>query len=59
MDWLQESGIDVSPVERIADLTFLAVQTRYDDGLEIISPDWPLLLGITALLLKEVQSKLS
>jgi hypothetical protein len=59
MDWLKESGADVSPFERIADLTFFAVQTRYDDSLEIISPDWPLLLGITASLLKEVQRHLS
>ena len=59
MDWLEESGTDVSPFERIADLTFFAVQTRYDDSLEIVSPDWPLLLGITASLLKEVQNHLS
>jgi len=39
MDWLEESGADVSPFERIADLTFFAVQTRYDDSLKIISPD--------------------
>ncbi|MCP9940727.1 hypothetical protein KB557_10800 [Synechococcus sp. Cruz CV12-2-Slac-r] len=59
MDWLEESGTDISPFERIADLTFFAVQTRYDDSLEIISPDWPLLLNITASLLKEAQNQLS
>lgn len=59
MDWLEESGADVSPFERIANLTFFAVQNRYEDSLKIISPDWPLLLGITASLLKEVQSHLS
>ena len=42
-DWLQESGLDLSPYERVADLTFFAFQTRYDDSLEIKSPDWPLL----------------
>ncbi|WP_254953489.1 HEPN domain-containing protein [Cyanobium sp. Cruz-8H5] len=47
MDWLEESGTDVSPFERIADLTFFAVQTRYDDSLEITAPDWPLLLGVS------------
>jgi len=43
MDWLEESGTDVSPFGRIADLTFFAVQTRYDDSQEITAPDWPLL----------------
>ncbi len=59
MDWLEVSGADVSPFERIVDLTFFAVQSRYDDGLKFISPDWPFLMGITASLLKEVQSHLS
>lgn len=39
MDWLDQSGADVSPFARIADLTFFAVQSRYDDSLKIISPD--------------------
>ena len=58
MDWLEKSDADVSPFERIADLTFFAVQSRYDDTLKIISPDWLLLMGITASRLKEVQSHL-
>ena len=59
MDWLEESGTDVSRFERIADLPFFAVQTRYDDSLEITAPDWPLLLGVTAALLLEVQRQLT
>ena len=59
MDWLEESGTDVSPFERIADLTFFVVQTRYDDSLEITTPDWPLLLDASASLLHEVQSQLT
>ena len=59
MDWLEESGADVSLFERLADLSFFAVQSRYDDSLKIITPDWSLLLGITASLLKEAQSHLS
>lgn len=43
-DWLEEVGADVSRYEPIADLTFFAVQTRYDDSLEIRTPDSPLLL---------------
>ena len=59
MDWLEESGTAMSPFERIADLTFFAIQTRYDDSLEITTPDWQLLLGLTASLLDEVQRQLS
>ena len=58
MDWLEEAGIDVSPYERIADLTFFAVQTRYDDNLEITAPDWPLLLRVTETLIKDAQRQL-
>ncbi len=41
--------------ERITDLSFFAVHTRHDNNLEITSPDWELLMAITASLLKEVQ----
>jgi len=58
MDWLQESGADLSPFERIADLTFFAVQTRYDDSLEITPPDWSRLLRVTGLLIEEAQRQL-
>ena len=59
MDWLKESGSDVSGFEQIADLSFFAVQTRFDDTVEISSPDWPLLLGITVSLLEQVQVDLT
>ena len=59
MDWLKESESDLSPFERIADLTFFAVQTRYDDSLEIKAPDWPLLLAVTSSLLMEAERQLS
>ena len=59
MDWLKESGADLNAFEQIADLSFFAVQTRYDDALEISSPDWPLLLSITASLLEQVQRNLT
>ena len=55
MDWLEESGTDVRAFGQIADLSFFAVQTRYYDTVEISSPDWQLLLGITASLLDQVQ----
>ena len=58
MDWLQESGADLSSFERIADLTFFAVQTRYDDSLEITPPDWSRLLRVTGLLIEEAQRQL-
>jgi HEPN domain-containing protein len=59
MDWLKESGTEVSPFARIADLTFFVVQTRYDDSLEIKASDWPLLLDVSASLLQEVQRQVS
>ena len=59
MDWLKESGTDVNAFAQIADLSFFAVQTRYDDTVEISSPDWPPLLGITVSLLEQVQGDLT
>jgi HEPN domain-containing protein len=59
MDWLPESGADVSPFERIDALSFIAVQNRYDDSLKMITPDWSLLLAMTASPPMEAQSHLS
>jgi HEPN domain-containing protein len=59
MDWLVESGSNISAFETIADLSFFAVQTRYDDTVEMSSPDWPLLLRITVSLLEHVQGALT
>lgn len=59
MDWLEESGADLSPYERITDLSFFAVQTRYDDSLAIKTPDWRLLLSATALLIAEAERQLA
>ena len=52
MDWLEEPGADLSLFEQIAGLTFFAVQTRYEDQLEILSPEYSLLLGNTESLIK-------
>ena len=59
MDWLKESGTDVNAIEQIADISFFAVQTRYDDTVEISSPGWVLLLGITVSLLEQDQGDLT
>ena len=59
MDWLEESGSNMSAFETIADLSFFAVQTRYDDSVEINSPDWQLLVQITSSLLENVQHELT
>jgi HEPN domain-containing protein len=59
MDWLKESGSNISAFETIAALSFFAVQTRYDDSVEINSPDWQLLLQITSSLLENVQHELA
>ena len=59
MDWLKESGANMSEFEAIADLSFFAVQTRYDDSVDIRTPDWPLLVQITSSLLENVQRELT
>jgi hypothetical protein len=59
MDWLEESGRDISPFQPLADLTFFAVQTRYDDNLQIQSPNWPRLIGLASSLLEEAERQLS
>ncbi|MFN9692646.1 MAG: HEPN domain-containing protein [Synechococcaceae cyanobacterium] len=58
-DWLEEDGVDVSRFEQIADLSFFAVQTRYDDSLVIKPPDWPLLLSVSALLIDQPQRQVT
>jgi HEPN domain-containing protein len=59
MDWLEESGSNMSAFETIADLSFFAVQKRYDDSVEIRSPDWQPLVQITSSLLENVQHELT
>jgi HEPN domain-containing protein len=59
MDWLEESGSNISVFETIAELSFFAVQTRYDDSVELRSPDWQLLVQITSSLLENVQHELT
>jgi HEPN domain-containing protein len=59
MDWLEESGSNMSAFETIAELSFFAVQTRYDDSVELRSPDWQLLVQITSSLLENVQHELT
>ena len=59
MDWPEESGADISAFKPIADLAFFAVQNRYDDTVEISSPDWQLLLHVTSSLLEKVHCDLT
>ena len=59
MDWLEESGSNMSAFETIAVLSFFAVETRYVDSVEISSPDWKLLVHITSSLLENVQHELT
>ncbi|MFM8275570.1 MAG: HEPN domain-containing protein [Cyanobium sp.] len=59
MDWLEESGSNMSAFETIAELSCFAVQTRYDDSVELRSPDWQLLVQITSSLLESVQHELA
>ena len=59
MDWLDESGMDTTPFERLADLTFFAVQTRYDDSVQIQPHDWSIMVQVAASLLEEARHQLS
>jgi hypothetical protein len=59
MDWLQESGSNMSAFEPIADPSLFAVQSRYDDSVELRSPDLQLLVQITSSLLETVQHELT
>ena len=59
MDWLEESGSNMSAFETIADLSFFAVQARYNDSVEINSPDWQLLVQIISSLLENVRDELT
>ena len=58
LDWLEESVQMSVRLSRLP-ISLSAVQTRYDDSLEILSSDWLLLLGIPESLIKDVQSHLS
>lgn len=58
MDWLKETGANMSEFVPIADLSSFAVQTRYDDIVDIRSPDWQSLLQITSTLLEKVRREL-
>lgn len=58
MDWLNDSGANTSTYGTLADLTFFAVQSRYDDSVEISQPDWPALIATASALLDEVEQQL-
>jgi hypothetical protein len=59
IDWLKDSGADVREFGQIADLSFFALQARYEDTVEISSLDWSLLLGITPSLVEQARSHLT
>lgn len=58
MDWLCESGANTSAYGTLADLTFFAVQSRYDDSIDIAQPDWTALIVTASALLHEVEHQL-
>jgi HEPN domain-containing protein len=58
MDWLNQSGADTSAYGTLAELTFFAVQSRYDDSVAIAQPDWVALMGSASALLDEVEQRL-
>jgi hypothetical protein len=58
MDWLTEAGADTSAYGTLAELTYFAVQSRYDDNLEIPQPDWTALMTAATALLHEAEQRL-
>ena len=58
MDWLKDAGVSISAYGSLADLTFFAVQSRYDDTIAITRPDWPVLIGLAFAPLAEVEDHL-
>jgi len=58
MDWLKDAGVSISAYGSLADLTFFAVQSRYDDTIAITRPDWPILIRLASALLNEVEDHL-
>jgi len=51
MDWLNQTGANTSAFGSLAELSFFAVQCRYDDDVEIQPPDWPSFSKMTGELL--------
>ena len=58
MDWLQQAGADTSAFASLADLSFFAVQSRYDDNVEIQPPDWRSVIMIAEALLAKAERQL-
>ena len=58
MDWLQQAGADTSAFASLADLSFFAVQCRYDDDVEIQPPDWPSIIKIAEAVLAKAERQL-
>jgi hypothetical protein len=58
MDWLNQAGANTSAFGSLADLSFFAVQCRYDDDLVIQPPDWPSVIKMTGELLAKAEKHL-
>jgi HEPN domain-containing protein len=58
MDLLKDAGVSTSAYGSLADLTFFAVQSRYDDSINVTLPDWPALITLASALLEEVEDQL-
>lgn len=58
IDLLKHLGEDASAFADLTDLTFFAVQSRYDDELEIEEPAWPEFIERVESLLAEMERRL-
>jgi hypothetical protein len=58
MDWLHQAGANTSDFACLADLSFFAVQCRYDDDVVIEPPNWPSVIKMTGELLAKAKQQL-
>ena len=57
IDLLHHLGEDCSAYAELTDLSFFAVQLRYDDVLELEELPWPALIALVQALLGEVERR--
>jgi HEPN domain-containing protein len=58
LDLLQEMGEEPAGYDSITELNFFAVQSRYDDELEMQRPDWPAWFAVVEGLYRKVERRL-
>lgn len=58
LNLLQELGQEAADYDSLTELSFFAVQSRYDDELEMQSPHWPAWFALVEGVYREVERHL-